>query len=329
MTPLVLVTPKNLIDNGKEPLAILRDAGLRVRLAEPRKDLLTPAELEPNLDGVEAIVAGSEPYPAELLARHPALRVISRVGVGYDSVDIAAASQLGIAVAITPGTNHDSVAELTFALLLAIAKQVVPSTEMVVRGGFQRRMTIPLRGKTMGIIGCGRIGQSVARLALAFQMRVLAFDTQACIPTEIGVQAVSLEDLFAQSDVLSLHAPLTPQTQQLIRRDTIARMKPGVILLNTARGALVDEAALRDALVSGHVAAAGLDVFETEPPVDSPILSAPNVVFTPHVGGIDLEGMRQMSIMACQNVVDVWRRCLLPERIVNLASLGPAWQWSR
>lgn len=327
MAPLILVTPKNLIEKGEEPLEILRSGGFRIRLAEPRRDLLTVKELAANLSGVDGIVAGSEPYPAELLGKHPSIRVISRVGVGYDSVDVAAATKLGMVVAITPGTNHDSVAELTFALLLGIAKRVVPSTKMVCEGRFERRMTLPLRGKTLGIIGCGRIGLAVARLATAFQMRVLAYDAMPCVPSDIGISATNLEELLAQSDVISLHAPLNDQTRHVIGRETIARMKPGVIILNTARGALVDEAALKDALVDGRVAAAGLDVFEQEPPLGSPILDAPNVVLTPHVGGIDLEGMRQMSIMACQNIVDLWQGRIRAERIVNLEELGPAWQW--
>lgn len=327
MPPTVLVAPKNLIEKGGEPLDILRAAGFEIRLASPRKDLLTADEVEPNLEGVQAVVAGSEPYTGVMLRRNPQIRVVSRVGVGYDSVDVATASELGIAVAVTPGTNHDSVAELTFALLLAIAKRVVPSCASVCAGGFERRMTEPIRGKTMGIVGYGRIGRAVARLARAFGMRVLAYDPAAPVPDAPEVEPASLEALLAASDVVSLHAPLVDQTRRLIREETIALMKPGAILLNTARGGLVDEAALAAALERGRIAAAGLDVFEREPPAGSPILQAPNVVLTPHVGGIDLEGMRRMSVMACQNVVDLHRGELVPERIVNWDALGPGWRW--
>jgi phosphoglycerate dehydrogenase-like enzyme len=327
MPPTVLVVPKNLIEKGGEPLEILRSAGFEIRFASPRKDLLTAEEVEPNLDGVEAVVAGSEPYTGAMLRRHPQIRVVSRVGVGYDSVDVATATELGIAVAVTPGTNHDSVAELTFALLLAIAKRVVPSCASVRAGGFERRTTEPIRGKTMGIVGYGRIGRAVARLARAFGMRVLVYDPVAAAVDEPEVERAPLEALLAASDVVSLHAPLVESTRRLIREETLALMKPGAILLNTARGGLVDEAALAAALQSGRVAGAGLDVYEREPPTGSPILRAPNVVLTPHVGGIDLEGMRQMSVMACRNVVDLHRGEWNPERIVNGDALGPSWRW--
>jgi phosphoglycerate dehydrogenase-like enzyme len=281
-----------------------------------------------NLRDVEAVVAGSEPYTTKILEAFPQLRVISRVGVGYDSVDVETATRLNMAVATTPGTNHDSVAELTFALLLGIAKRLVESHAMVAAGKFDRRMTRPLRGETLGLVGMGRIGRAVADRGIAFGMRVITHDPTPPSSMPAGVELVSLDDLLRQSDYVSLHAPLTKETRHMIGPATIAKMKPGVVLINTSRGGLVDESALAAALVKGTVAAAGLDVFECEPPVGSPILSAPNVLFTPHVAGIDEEGVRQMSLMACRTIVDLYEGHWPTERIVNAAALG-SWRWGQ
>lgn len=328
MPPKVLICPKVLDHTAGEHFDVLVQAGFSVRYAKPVRDLMTAEELCGNLNNIDAVIAGSEPYTAQVLAKFPQIRVISRVGVGYDSVDVEAATRQGTAVCITPGTNHDSVAELTLMFLLAIAKRVIPSHAMIVAGGFDRKMTRPLRGQTLGLVGYGRIGRTVAKHAIGLGMNVLAYDPFLTAGTEEGVTVSSLDDVIAHSDFISLHAPLTPETRHIIRRETIARMKQGVVLVNTARGPLIDEAALAEALTNGQVSAAGLDVFEKEPPLPgSPILSAPNVVFTPHVGGIDEEGVRQMAVMACKSVVDLFQGRWPAERIVNAEAL-PDWRWS-
>jgi phosphoglycerate dehydrogenase-like enzyme len=328
MPATVLICPKVLDHTPGEHFDVLVGAGLSVRYAKPMKDLLSAEELSANLDRVEAVIAGSEPYTAEILARFPSLRVISRVGVGYDSVDVEAATKHGVAVAITPGANHDSVAELAFALILAHFKRLLPSQEMILKGGFDRRMTRPLRGQTLGLVGYGRIGQAVARIAQAFQVRVIYHDPLAHPPANDPSERVSMDELWKQSDIISLHAPLTEATKHLVRKETIAKMKTGVVIINTARGALVNEADLAEGLKGGRIGGAGLDVFEREPPTDSPILTAPRVVLTPHVGGIDEEGVRQMGVMACRSVVDLYQGRFPVERIVNAADL-PGWTWSR
>ncbi|MBY0588131.1 phosphoglycerate dehydrogenase [bacterium] len=328
MPPTVLICPKVLDHTAGEHFDVLVGAGFSVRYAKPVRDLLTAEELSANLDKVDAVIAGSEPYTAKVLAQFPSIRVISRVGVGYDSVDVAAATERGVAVAITPGANHDSVAELTFALMLAHYKRLIPSQAMMVSGGFDRKMTHPLRGKTIGLVGYGRIGQAVARLAHAFQMRVIYHDPVASVPAGDTSDAVALDDLWKQSDIISLHAPLLPETRHLVRKETIAKMKTGALIINTARGALINEADLAEGLKSGRVGGAGLDVFEREPPTGSPILTAPRVVMTPHVGGIDEEGVRQMALMACQSVVDLYQGRFPTERIVNGTELGP-WTWAK
>lgn len=328
MPTTVLICPKALDHTPGEHFDLLASKNFFIRYAKPMKDLLTAEELSANLDGVDAVVAGSEPYTREVIRRFPNLRVISRVGVGYDSVDVEAATEQGIAVAITPGTNHDSVAELTFALLLAVAKRIASFHPMVAAGGFERKITKPLRGQTLGLVGYGRIGQAVARRAIAFGMKVIAADPLAAPTGDSGVETVSFDQLLGRSDIISLHAPANSETHHLIRGATIKKMRRGVVILNTARGSLIDEQALAQGLASGQVGGAGLDVFEQEPPTGSQILSAPRVVLTPHVAGIDEEGVRQMAVMACRTVVDLFSGEWPTERIVNASELG-SWTWTR
>src|SRR5262245_49769306 len=217
-----------------------------------------------ELDGVSAAIAGSEPYTRRVLEGARELRVIARAGVGYDAVDIEAATERGIAVAITPGTNHDTVAEHVFALILALAKSVVVNDRNTRLGSWIRVPTLPLRGAVLGIVGLGRIGRSVARRAAAFDMRILAYEP-APAPDFVrahSVQLVPFERLLAESDFVTLHVPLSPETRHLIDRRTIALMKPTAYLVNTARGPLVSETDLADALEAGNLAGAALDVFE-------------------------------------------------------------------
>jgi phosphoglycerate dehydrogenase-like enzyme len=243
---------------------------------------------------------------------------------------MGAATDRGVVVACTPGTNHQAVAEHTFALLLAVAKRIVPYHAEVAQRGFRRQPTLALRGKTLGLVGLGRIGRAVARRAAAFEMRVLAHDPFLTNPPHdaLEVELTSFEDLLARSDMISLHAAATDGTSCLIRRETLAQMKQGVVLINTARGMLIDELALAEALQSGQVAAAGLDVFEREPPTDSPLHAAPNVVFSPHVAGIDEQAFEDMVKMAAETIVDLYQGRWPTERLVNAAQLPQSWKWN-
>jgi D-3-phosphoglycerate dehydrogenase/(S)-sulfolactate dehydrogenase len=309
---------------------ILESAGFAVRFPKSGGKVLTEGQLEAELDGVEATIASTEPYTAAILKRAESLRIISRTGVGFDSIDTAAATERGVVVACTPGTNHEAVAEHAFALLLAVAKRIVPNHADVARGGFQRQPSRALRGKTLGLVGLGRIGRAVARRAAAFEMRILAHDPfLTALPDGAReVELVSFEQLLARSDVISLHAAATESTSRLIRRETLAQMKQGVVLINTARGTLVDEAALTEVLQSGKVAAAGLDVFEHEPPAGSPLLSAPNVVLSPHLAGVDEQAFEDMATMAAQTIVDLSQGRWPVERLVNAGQLRQPWKWN-
>ena len=329
--PTAMITPSILRDPDGAYSRILREAGLEVRFPSVTGRQLTEAELLEELGDAEAVLAGPEPYSATVIEKHPRMRVISRAGVGYDAVDLDAASSRGVAVGFTPGTNHEAVAEHAMTLMLGICRNVLINHREVVDGSFRRHIMRPVRGKTLGIVGLGRIGRAVAHRALAFGMTVLVFDPYVTdrAPDADGPRVVSLPELLSESDIVTLHAPLTEDTTRLIRGETLEQMKDGVILLNTARGGLVDESALAAALHSGKVAAAGLDVYEAEPPVGSPLLSAPNLLLSPHVSSLDDEALMQMAVMVAQNIADLYSGRWPEERLVNADRLGSTWAWTR
>jgi phosphoglycerate dehydrogenase-like enzyme len=223
-------------------------------------------------------------------------------------------------VAIAPGTNHDAVAEHTFALILALAKNVVTQHPGVKRGEWPRQANLPLRGRTLGIAGLGRIGKSVAIRGLAFGMRVIAYepapDNQ--FVAKHGITLVPFEKLLAESDYLTVHVPLMPESKYLINRRTLALMKPSAFLINTARGALVNEGDLAEALRAGKLAGAGLDVFEQEPPgAHNVLLGLENVVFTPHAAGVDVQSRDDMAVSAARAIVSLSRGGWPAEQVVN------------
>jgi phosphoglycerate dehydrogenase-like enzyme len=316
--PRVLITPATLSGNTGPYLQLLRQAGFEV-VFPPRAAQLTEEELFEQLAGVSATVAGSEPYTRRVLEAHPDLRVIARAGVGYDAVDVAAATERGVAVTITPGTNHDAVAEHTFALLLALAKGLIARHHGTRTGQWPRHATLPLRGRTLGLVGLGRIGKAVAVRGAAFGMRLAAFEPlpDPAFIRQYGVTLLPLDRLLAESDYLTLHLPLTPESRHLINRQTLALMKPTAFLINTSRGGLVSEADLLEALRSGRLAGAGLDVFEEEPPAPGPLFALDNVVLTPHAAGVDLQSLDDMALSAAQAVVALSRGEWPAEKVVN------------
>jgi phosphoglycerate dehydrogenase-like enzyme len=267
---------------------------------------MSEGELRATLPHVDAMIAGGEAMTAEVLDVAPRLRVIARTGVGYDAIDVEAATARGIVVCIAPGTNQESVAEHAFALLLALTRRIVINDREIRAGGWSRILVAPLRGKTIGLVGLGRIGRAVASRALAFGMRVVAFDPVSDPDFDLrhGIGRLGFEELLAESDVVSLHLPLTKATHGLFNRDVLARMRPGSYLINTARGGLIVEADLHASLVSGHLAGAGLDVYAQEPlPADAPILSRQQVVLTPHNADSTPEGLDFLNEGAVENAI--------------------------
>jgi len=273
----------------------------------PGGDVLPEAELIPWLGAVDAILAGAEAYPDHVLAHAGRARILARVGVGYDNVDVAAATARALPVTITPGTNHEAVAEHALALLLALTRLVVRDDRRIRQGQWVRSIVTPVRGTTLGLVGLGRIGQALVPRARGLAMRVIAHDPMpevVEVARRLDVPLVSLDELLATADVVSLHAPITPETVHLINRERLALMKPTSYLINTSRGRLVDEVALLDALTSGRLAGAGLDVLEEEPPpADHPFFALDNVVLTPHTAGVDCRSLDDMAELAARCIV--------------------------
>jgi phosphoglycerate dehydrogenase-like enzyme len=314
----VLITPMTLAGIDGAYVRVLREAGLE--LVYPNIGAqLTEEQLLEWLPGIKASVAGSEPYTARILEAFPQLRVIARVGVGYDAVDVEAATKIGCAVTIAPGTNEGSVAEHAFCLMLALARELVPQHLELKAGGWPRRAILPLRGRTLGIAGLGRIGKAIALRGAAFGMRLLAYDPEPdkTFAENHQVTLVSFEQLLAESDYLTLHLPVTPQSRNLINRRTLALMKPTAFLINTARGAIVNEADLFEALRNQRLAGAGLDVFEQEPPGKHPLFELDNVVVTPHAGGADVQSRDDMALSAAQAIASLLRGEWPTEKVVN------------
>ncbi len=266
-------------------------------------------EIIPEYD---ALIIRSDTRPdADVIAAGKKLKVIGRAGIGVDNVDIAAATAHGVLVMNTPRSNSVATAEQTMALMLAVCRHTAPAHNSVAAGEWARARFVgtELSGKTLGIIGFGYIGRLVARRAQAFEMKVVAYDpyVSAEIAEEMGVALLSLDNLLAQADVISLHSVVTPETANLINAETLAKMKDGVIIVNVARGKLIDEPALAEALQSGKVAAAALDVFQKEPPEACPLIGLPNVLHTPHLGASSKEAQTKVGVEMVEEVADALR----------------------
>jgi phosphoglycerate dehydrogenase-like enzyme len=253
------------------------------------------------------LITALEPVTARVLAAAPRLRVICTTGVGYDHIDVEAATARGVTVCTSAGSNHQAVAELTVGLMVAVARQVVVGDRLLRGGGWERLVGPELWGKTLGIVGLGRVGKSVALLARAFGMRVVATDVvlDHTFGSAHAVEYVPLPKLLRSADFVSLHCPLTAATRGLMNERTFALMKPGAYLINTARGPVVEEAALVQALRARQIAGAALDVFSDEPHIGAGLREAPNVVLTPHIGGSASEALERMMELALLNVTQV------------------------
>lgn len=271
-----------------------------------REDLLAQAG-----DKAGLLCMITDQVDRELLARAPELKMVANCGVGFDNIDVAAASERGILVSNTPGVLTEATAELTWALLLAISRNVVSGDAYTRAGKF--RFWAPLHflgsevsGKTLGIIGMGRIGQAVARRAAGFNMPVCYY-SRSPLPADAAAgfkgEAVSLEELLVRADIVSLHVPLTPETHHLMDAGTLARMKPSAFLVNTARGPVVDEVALVAALRKGTIAGAALDVYENEPALTPGLAELSNVILLPHMGSGTWETRTRMTNLAAENLL--------------------------
>jgi D-3-phosphoglycerate dehydrogenase len=322
----VLVAVSRFHDNSADAFDRLRAAGCEV-VPNDLGRLLTEDELIERLPGVFATIAGSEPYTERVLAAAPDLRVIARFGVGYDQVDVSAASRHGVAVAMAFGTNHEAVADHAFALIAALGNRVLLDYRKLMGGGWGSTLHLSLWRSTVGIVGLGRIGRALARRCKGFEMRVLACDAKPdpAHAREHRIELVDLETLLRESDFVSIHAPHAPDTDKLIDHDRLALMKRDAYLINTARGGLVDETALCEALMAKRIAGAGLDVFEVGPsPASSPLRELPNVVLTPHVAGLNAASLAAATERCVESVLAVREgRSPGDEYLLNPEAIAP------
>lgn len=283
----------------------------------------TPEEWEALLTGADGVLSLlSETYSGAILDAHPSIRVLSNFGVGYDNIDVAAASERGVAVCNTPGVLTAATAEIAWSLIMAAARRLPEAMDLVKAdkwGSWGPNMMLgqPIVGATIGIVGYGRIGQEVANMARGFGMRVLAWDRSPQTKPQDGVEFVEFDDLLSTADFVSVHVPLSAETTHLIDQQAFSKMKPNAILVNTARGPVVDQDALVEALTSGTIWAAGLDVTTPEPlPASHPLVQMHNCVVLPHIGSATITARDAMSSLAARNLIAVLRG-EMPEHIVN------------
>ncbi len=296
-----------------EGMEILKEAGLEVELNDANTPL-PKAELVERLQGADGLLCLlTDTIDAEVLHGAPQLRIVANVAVGYNNIDVKAASERGILVTNTPDVLNEATADLTFALLLAAARRI-PESERYLRAGafegwelFQPHLGFDVWGKTLGLLGLGRIGQAVARRARGFNMRLLYHNRKRVsgdLEGDLGAHYVSFEELLRESDYLSVHTPLTEETRNLFSTPQFELMKPSAILINTARGPIIDEAALAKAIREGQIKGAALDVFEAEPKVHAGLLELEaHVVLVPHIGSATYATRRGMSALAAKNMV--------------------------
>ncbi len=317
MRPKVVIA-EPISDAGIKALEEACDVDLAIDV--PRSDLIGRLG---NAEGL--VVRSATEVDADLIGAAPSLRVIGRAGIGVDNIDVDAATTAGVMVVNAPQANTISAAEHTMALLLAQARRVAEADASVRAGHWERKALkgVELHGKTLGLIGLGRIGSLVAERAAAFGMRVIASDPY--IGPErarrLGVELANLDQLYREADFISIHVPRTPETERLIDARAFDKMKPGVRIVNTSRGGVVDEKALAEAIQSGRVAGAALDVFSEEPPADSALFSLPSVVMTPHLGASTGEAQDRAGTTVAEAVAAALRGELVPSA-VNL-DLGP------
>ena len=331
-TDVVLIDPEHMIDQREARyVKVLEEAGFEVIYPDDPTFSRGKSEEETiaQLQKCNAVLAGGPIITESVMAACPELRVVARSGVGYDRVDIPGATKHNVAVCITPNANHESVAEHALMLMFGVAKGVLQNDEHSRAGRWPQSETLPIRGTTLGIIGLGRIGRSLAVRAVAMGMKVIAYELYPNndFIAQHGIELVDQDDLLSRSDYVSVHCPVTEQTKELINADFLGKMKPGSVLINTARGALQVEADLYDALTSGHLYGAGLDVYEQEPPsADNPLFTLPNVVFSPHIGSGDHLSRLMMGVEAAECIASL-RHGNWPEGAVVNNEIKDGWRW--
>ncbi len=312
----VLITAHSFGNEGPEPFEILKRANI-IPVLKKKEKIWTEDELLEIISDADGIIVGADKVTKRVIDKASKLKIIAKHGVGVDNIDVKAAAEKGILVSVAQGSNTVAVAELALALMLDLARNLQRCNLETKEGKWNRIIGVELQGKTAGIIGTGRIGKEVAKRLYHLGMKILAFDT--CKDNEFaekyGITYVDLDTLLENSDFITLHVPLMAETERIINKKNISLMKPTAYIVNTARGGLIDEEALYEALKNNKIAGAAVDTFELEPPVNSPLLSLPNLIATPHIGAYTHDSINNMSFMAAQAVADFFMgkepRCVI------------------
>jgi len=303
MSYKILVATRSFGSTSSKPWDVLNQAGCEIVKADMSQKM-TEERLIDLLQGVDGAVIGVVPMTAHVLEQSPSLKVVSMHGVGVDHIDLTAAAQKGVVIANCQGANDQSVADLTIGLMIAIARDIPLVDSKVREGGWGAHAGSEMWKKTIGLVGLGRIGRGVAKRALGFDTKVLAYDPYVkADDLDLDITLTDFEEILQESDFVSLHAALTEETRHMIGAKQLQAMKPTAYLINTSRGALVDEAALHDALSKKQIAGAALDVYEVEPPKDSPLMGLENIVVTTHIGAHTRESIERVGVMAAENVL--------------------------
>ncbi|MCD6219629.1 phosphoglycerate dehydrogenase [Candidatus Calescamantes bacterium] len=302
----VLITSRSFGRVTKNPAIWLENQGFELIYSDLPKPL-TEKDMIISIHGMDAAIVGNDEITAQVFKVADRLKVISMHGVGVNHIDLKAAEEKGVVVTNTPGANTEAVAELTIGLIFALARQIPQAHLSTRRGGWERFVGIEIKNKIVGIIGLGRIGKIVARYLRALGTKILAYDVvkDNDFALQMDIHYVELEELLRESDIVTLHIPLTPQTQNLLDSRRLKLMKKGSLLINTARGELIDEVALVTLLKNGYLGGAALDVYTKQPPKGSPLLELDNCITLPHIGAYSREALEQMGMMAAENVVAV------------------------
>ena len=330
--PTVVVSGDNPNDANGPAVRLLEGRGFDVRVVDDvlfgQGNRSDEEEIE-YLKGANGVVAWGERYPVAVIEALPDLRVIARMGVGFDKVDLKSASERGVVVTVTPNSNHEAVAEHALAFIMSLAKLIVIGNKRMREGEWPSGPGKALRGSTLGIVGLGRIGRSLAVRAVAMRMRVIATELYPDreFVAEHGIELVDLDTLLESSDYVSLHCPLNDETRGFVNKTLLESMNPNGALINTARGGLVVESDLVDALKSGQIAGAGLDVFEEEPTdPNNPLYELDNVIVSAHVAGNDELSLVEMGLEAAQNIIDLHDGKWPGGSVVN-RDLEGRWNW--
>lgn len=306
--PKVRVTSRSFGVHTREGVEILEGAGCEVLLSGEGGPWSEDAMCSFATDA-DALIVGADPVTGRVLEAGPHLRIVAKHGAGFDNIDLAAAASRAVVVTYAPGANTDAVAEMTIAMLLALWRGVLRADRAVRAHRWQQFVGWGIRGKALGIVGLGRIGRSVALLAQGLGMQIMAYDVapDQDFARQHGIRYCSLEDLLRTVDAVSIHTPLTSATRGLLGARELAMMRRNAVLINVARGGVVDERALAEALREGRLAGAGVDVFEQEPPWTSPLLDVEGALLTPHIAAYTREALAAVDLMVAKDVVAVLR----------------------